>query len=104
MKPIIITPGEILLEDYLKQMNISPATLAHEIGVSVHAINEIIAGRQKISPEISLRLGVFFKQDARFWYNIQATCDFQKIKAEQKKITVKRNYEELLSSLLPASV
>ena len=105
MKPIIITPGEILLEDYLKPMNISPSMLAHEIGMSVHIIDEIISGYQKISPEISLRLGTFFKQGPRFWYNIQTTCEFQKLKAEQKEIVskVKRNYEVLIGGLITAT-
>ena len=85
MKSILVTPGEILLEDYLNPMNISPATLARETGIALHIIKAIIAGDQKISPEISVLLGIFFKQTPRFWYNIQTTCEFQKIKTEQKK-------------------
>ena len=40
MKPI--TPGEILLEDYLKPMGISQNALARAIGVSPRSINEIV--------------------------------------------------------------
>ena len=103
MKTTIITPGEILLEDYLKPMNISPAALANAIELNISKINQIISGHQKISPEISLRLGAFFKQGPRFWYNIQTTCEFQKIKAGRKKILVKRNYEELFGQLMPVA-
>ena len=102
MKPIVITPGEVLLEDYLKPMNITPLMLARELGMSLHTVTDILSGHQKISPEISVRLGEFFKQGPRFWYNIQTSCDFQKIKADEKTITskVKHTYEELLYSNL----
>lgn len=89
MKMIPITTGEILLEGYFKPMNISAAVLAYETGINIRIINQIITGHQKISPEISLQLGTFFKQGPRFWYNIETTCEFQKIKAEEKKIISK---------------
>jgi addiction module HigA family antidote len=60
MKPI--TPGEILLEDYLKPMGISQNALARAIGVSPRSINEIVLSRRSISPEMSMKLGVFFRQ------------------------------------------
>ncbi|HEY5754164.1 MAG TPA: HigA family addiction module antitoxin, partial [Chthoniobacterales bacterium] len=57
-----VTPGEILLEDYLKPMSISQNALARAIGVSPRTINEIVLGRRSITPEMSLRLGKFFDQ------------------------------------------
>ncbi|MFI0347893.1 MAG: HigA family addiction module antitoxin [Chthoniobacterales bacterium] len=101
MKPIVITPGEILLEDYLKPMNITQEALAREIGTNVQTVRKIISGEQKISPEISLRLGLFFKQGPRFWYNVQTSCDFEKLKTEQKKIAskVRSNYEDFIGCL-----
>ena len=99
MKPIIIFPGEILLEDYLKPMKISAETLASSIGVSAKEIQGIILGNQNISPEMSICLGAFFKQGPRFWYNLQTTCDFEKLKVQEKQITakVRHNYQELLT-------
>ena len=79
MKPAI-TPGEILLEDYLVPMGISPNALACALGISPRSINEIVLNRQSITPEMSLKLGKFFKQSAQFWFNMQTTCDFRKLR------------------------
>ena len=78
MKPAM-TPGEILLEDYLIPMDISQNALARALGISPRSINEIVLGRRSITPEMSLKLGKFFKQSAQFWFNIQTTCDLHQI-------------------------
>jgi addiction module HigA family antidote len=41
---------------------------------------EILLGRRSITPEMSLKLGKFFKQSAQFWFNMQTTCDFRKLR------------------------
>jgi hypothetical protein len=50
-----------------------------------------------ITPEMSLKLGKFFKQSARFWFNIQTTCDFRQLLKKEKQITaaVTKDYTEL---------
>ncbi len=81
-----ITPGEILLEEYLIPMEISQNALARAIGVSPRAINEIVLGRRSITPAMSIRLGTFFRQSDRFWHGIQVECDFRSLKKERKKL------------------
>jgi addiction module HigA family antidote len=82
MKPAM-TPGEILLEDYLIPMGISQNALARALGISPQSINEIVLGRRSITPEMSLKLGKFFKQSAQFWFNIQTTCDFRQLHSDR---------------------
>ena len=96
MKPAI-TPGKILLKDYLVPMGISQNALARALGISPRSINEIVLGRRSITPEMSLKLGKFFKQSARFWFNIQTTCDFRQLQKKEKQITatVSKDYTEL---------
>jgi addiction module HigA family antidote len=84
MKPAI-TPGEVLLEDYLIPMGISQNALARALGISPQSINEIVLGRRSITPEMSLKLGKFFKQSAQFWFNIQTTCDFRQLLEKEKR-------------------
>ena len=55
-----ITPGEILLEEYLKLMGISQNAMARAIGVTPWAINEIVHARRSITPALSIRFGAFF--------------------------------------------
>ncbi len=68
-------PGEILLEDWLKPMNLSQYALAKAIDVPPRRINEIVKGLRGITPDTALRLGAFFNTDAQSWVNLQAHYD-----------------------------
>ncbi|MCY4614384.1 MAG: HigA family addiction module antitoxin [Nitrospira sp.] len=83
-----ITPGEILLEEYLKPMGISQNAMARAIGVAPRAINEIVHGRRSITPAMSIRFGAFFGQSDQFWHGIQVECDFRKLAGEKHRLTV----------------
>ena len=84
-----ITPGEILLEEYLKPMGISQNAMARAIGVAPRAINEIVLGKRAITPAMSIRFGAFFGQSPEFWHGIQVECDFRALAKQQKKLTAK---------------
>jgi addiction module HigA family antidote len=72
-----MTPGEILLEDYMTPMGLTQNALARAIGVPPRRINEIVHGRRAITLDTSLRLGRYFGQSPRFWLNIQTECDLR---------------------------
>ena len=74
-----MTPGEILLEEYLKPMGISQNAMARAIGVTPREINEIVRGKRSITPAMSIRFGAFFGQSDQFWHGIQVECDFRKL-------------------------
>ena len=84
-----ITPGEILLEEYLKPMSISQNAMARAIGVAPRAINEIVHGKRSITPSMSIRFGAFFEQSEDFWHGIQIECDFRALAAEKKKLVAR---------------
>ena len=67
-----VTPGEILLEEFLKPMGISQYWLAKEIGVPAQRIGEIIAGRRSITADTDLRLCRFFGLSNGYWLRAQA--------------------------------
>ena len=81
-----ITPGEILLEEYLKPMGISQNAMARAIGVAPRAINEIVHGRRSITPSMSIRFGAFFRQSDQFWHGIQVECDFRKLARDKPRL------------------
>jgi antitoxin HigA-1 len=58
LKPV--TPGEILLEEFLKPMRLSQYRLAKEIGVPAQRIGEIVSGKRGITADTDLRLCRFF--------------------------------------------
>jgi addiction module HigA family antidote len=72
-----IHPGEILLEEFLKPMDISQYRLAKDISVDPRRINEIVHGKRAISADTALRLGRFFGTSARFWLNLQSHYDLE---------------------------
>lgn len=81
-----ITPGEILLEEYLQPMGISQNAMARAIGVPPRAINEIVLGKRAITPAMSIRFGVFFGQSDTFWHGIQVECDFRSLAKKRKSL------------------
>ncbi len=81
-----ITPGEILLEEYLKPMGISQNAMARAIGVAPRAINEIVHGKRSITPVMSIRFGAFFGQSDEFWHGLQVECDFRALTKKRKRL------------------
>lgn len=72
-----IHPGEILLEEFLKPMDLSQYRLAKDLSVSSRRINEIVLGKRAISPDTALRLSRYFGLSERFWLNLQARYDLE---------------------------
>ena len=70
-----ITPGELLLEEFLIPMGISQYRLAKEIGVPAQRISEIVAGRRSITADTDLRLCRFFGLSNGYWLRAQAAHD-----------------------------
>jgi addiction module HigA family antidote len=70
-----VTPGELLLEEFLKPMGISQYRLAKEIGVASQRIGEIVVGRRAITADTDLRLCRFFGLSNGYWLRAQAAYD-----------------------------
>jgi antitoxin HigA-1 len=66
-----ITPGDILLEEFLEPMGISQAKLARDIKVPPNRINQIINGKREVTTDTALRLGKYFGIEPEFWLNLQ---------------------------------
>ena len=70
-----VTPGELLLEEFLQPMGISRYRLAREIGVSAQRIGEIVAGKRSVTADTDLRLCRFFGLSNGYWLRAQAAYD-----------------------------
>ena len=70
LKPV--SPGELLLEEFLLPMGITRYRLAKEIGVPAQRIGEIVAGRRA---DTDLRLCRFFGLSNGYWLRAQAAYD-----------------------------
>lgn len=70
-----ITPGEILLEEFLKPLGISQRELARALGIPYQRVNEIVRGKRAITPDTALRLARFFGTTPDVWLNLQRRVD-----------------------------
>ena len=70
-----IHPGEILMEDFLKEMGITQHKLAVSIGVPPRRINEIVHGKRAVTADTALRLAKFFEMSPQFWLGLQTQYD-----------------------------
>ena len=75
-----IHPGEILLEEFLRPMNLSQNRLARELAVPPRRINEIVLGKRSITPDTALRLARYFGTSGRFWLGLQADFELEEAK------------------------
>lgn len=72
-----VHPGEVLLEDFLKPMNITQYRLAHDIGVPPLRISQIVRGRRSVTADTALRLARYFGTSAEVWLGLQARYDLE---------------------------
>lgn len=73
------SPGEILLEEFLKPMNLTQKRLADHIGCDYKVINRIVHQRSSVTPEIALKLAKAFGVSPQFWLNAQMAVDLWRI-------------------------
>ena len=81
-------PGEMLLEEFLKPMDLSQRDVANGIRVPYQRVNELVNGRRGITPATALRLAKYFGNTADFWMNLQLRWDLYH--AQQSEATALR--------------
>ena len=83
-------PGEILREEYLKPLRMTPYRLAHELHVPVPRINDIVLEKRAISADTAVRLAKFFGTTELFWLGMQGDYD-----AHQTKKSLQKELEKI---------
>ena len=77
-----IHPGEILLEEFLKPMEISQNAIARAIAVPPRRINEIVHGKRSVTADTAIRLAAYFGTSEQFWTGLQADYDLEKARKD----------------------
>lgn len=90
-----IHPGEILIEEFLKPMEISAYRLAKETFIPQTRISAIIKGKRRITADTALRFSKFFGTSAKFWLGLQIDYDLEE--------EINQNESELQSIMKYAS-
>lgn len=80
-----VHPGEILLEEFMKPMNLNANQLARYLDISTPRINDIILKKRGITADTALRLAHYFGTSAKFWMNLQDSYELREVSQQTKK-------------------
>lgn len=86
----LITPGEILLEEFLKPAGLSQAGLARSIGVPIGRVSDLVRGKRGVNLDLAARLAVFFGTSPDLWINLQARFDARVAQRDLVPVMAKR--------------
>lgn len=86
MRPI--HPGEILREEFLVPLEMTPHALAVALHVPASRINDIVLGRRAVSADTAARLSRFFGTSAELWMNLQSAYDLRSVDTASIERTV----------------
>lgn len=73
-----VHPGEVLREDFLGPMKLSPYAVARACGVPRTRIERLVREETPVTADTALRLGKFFGTTPAFWMGIQAQYDLER--------------------------
>lgn len=70
-----VSPGEMLLEEFLKPLGLDRAEAARRMGISTTRLNEVVTGKRRVTVDTALRLSRLLKTSPQFWMRLQADWD-----------------------------
>ena len=73
-----ISPGEMLLEEFLKPLGLRQADAAQQLGISANRLNEVVLGKRRITADTALRLSRMLTTSPQFWMRLQADWDLHR--------------------------
>jgi antitoxin HigA-1 len=77
--------GDILKEEFLEPLDITPYRLSKDLNVSTSSILDLIHNKRKISVEMALRLSKYFGTSSKFWLNLQNELDLRETQPKMEK-------------------
>ena len=80
-----VSPGEMLLEEFLKPSGLGQVQAARRLGISLNRLNEIVLGKRGITADTALRLARLFKRSPQFWMRLQADWDLHEAMERQAR-------------------
>ena len=73
-----ISPGEMLLEEFLEPLGLRQADAAQQLGISANRLNEVVLGKRRITADTALRLSGMLTTSPQFWIRLQADWDLHR--------------------------
>jgi addiction module HigA family antidote len=75
-------PGEILLEGFLKPLQITQSELAGKLAIPFQRVNQIVKGKRSVTPDTAIRLSRLFGTSVELWLNLQMAHDVYRAEQE----------------------
>ena len=83
-----VHPGEILLEEFLKPLEMTQAAAAQKLGMSTVRLNEVVRGKRGVTADTALRLAQLFKTTPQFWMHMQGNFDLKAAMVRRRALTL----------------
>jgi len=93
LEAITIHPGEILREDFLLPLKLTPERLAKDIKVNLRIVKELITEKRDLDKELATRLALYFDMSTEFWLGVQH--DYEQDCLENLRIDLSREITPL---------
>ncbi len=74
-KRLPVHPGEVLLEEFLRPLQLTQVSVARHLGISLQRLNELVRGKRGVTPATAWLLSEAFSTTPEFWLNLQAAHD-----------------------------
>lgn len=82
-----IHPGEILREEFLVPLGLTPYALAKALRIQRPRLEKLVRERTPVTPDTALRLGRYFNTTPDLWLNLQNSYDLE-IEARAKQAEI----------------
>lgn len=73
----LLTPGEMLREEFLGPMELTPYRFSNDIGVPLTRITAILASEHAITADTGLSLDRYFGLSEGWWLRLRTECDIR---------------------------
>ncbi|MPZ15511.1 MAG: HigA family addiction module antidote protein [Chloroflexi bacterium] len=80
------SPGQILLEEFLEPLGLTQVAAAHQMGMPINRVNELVRGKRGITAATALRLSELLGTSPEFWINLQTACDLYAARKRQESV------------------
>lgn len=97
MARIMTHPGEVLLEDFMKPLELSSNALARKLGIPANRISDIVRARRGVTADTALRLAKAFGTTPEFWMNLQLAYDVS-VAVAQKGAEIEREVQPIAAA------
>ena len=81
-----VAPGEMLVDEFLKPLNLTQKAFADHINVDIKTVNRVIKGHTAVTPELAVKFGAAFSMSPEFWLNLQHSVDIWKVHQSVKQL------------------